>query len=113
MTTTNTPEASEPRPAAGPSVNTTATFIVSDRVVTSAGLLCCDAGDFHTVTIESPDNATQLVVGGTRHDLVYALRAALAALEVGVELPADPSGAEDVELDAPVARDVAAPARLA
>lgn len=86
MTTSETQAGHGPRPTILPGINATTTFIVSERVVPSTGLLSCDGGDFHTVTMRSPDDTTQLVLGGTRHDLVRTLRDALAALKAGPDI---------------------------
>jgi hypothetical protein len=72
----------------------TTTFMVSSGAVATAGLLSCDVGDFHTVTVTSADRAARLVLAGSRHDLACMLQAAQTALDESgsnpVNLVADP-----------------------
>jgi hypothetical protein len=58
----------------------TTTLFVPRHAVVTAGLLSCDDGEFHTVTVTSPDGLVGVVLAGTVLDLTSALRAGLAVL---------------------------------
>lgn len=58
----------------------TTTLFVPRRAVITAGLLSCDDGEFHTITVTSPDGVAGVVLAGTVLDLTSVLRAGLAVL---------------------------------
>jgi hypothetical protein len=65
----------------GLSARATTTLTVSSQVVASAGLLSCDDGELHTVSVSSPDGASEIVLAGSLRNLYRTLRIALAALD--------------------------------
>lgn len=68
------------RPGSGATKAAT-TLTISGLAVTTAGLLSSEEGDFHTVTVASPDGVAKVVLAGARGDLSEVLRSAVEALD--------------------------------
>lgn len=70
-----------PNPPRSPRVvKVTTTMMVAGPTTVTADLLLCEDGDFHTVTVASPDGVTGVVLAGDLHDLTHVFRTALAVL---------------------------------
>lgn len=57
------------------------TLTISGSAVATVELLSSDEGDFHSVTLASPDGVARVVLAGARADLSDVLRAAVEALD--------------------------------
>lgn len=68
------------RPGGGATKAVT-TPTISGSAVATAGLLSSDEGEFHSVTLASPDGAARVVLAGARADLSDVLHAAVDALD--------------------------------
>lgn len=78
MTVQDLQEVGSAHPPAAPMATTT--FMVNSRIATTADLLSCDQGEFHTVTMASADGDARVVFAGTLGDLARTFQAALEAL---------------------------------
>jgi hypothetical protein len=64
-----------------PAVKAVSILIVSPAAVVTGGQLSCDHGEFHTLAVASPDDASRIVLAGTPRDLRRIVRAALDAVD--------------------------------
>lgn len=67
-------------PSEGSTIRTTTTLVLCRPVVATGGLLSCDDGDFHTITLASADGTQRVVLAGIEPGPVQTVRTALAAL---------------------------------